>query len=304
MSYTPYTSTPPPAGQTAGQTATPPATYAYGTYPYSHPQTPGAYTYPAGAYQAGVTGYGWTYPYSYVPQHPQAPRPQGVQTPVTPYTPTATTPTPQRTTTFTSYAPNYAKENVTSTAQTGAGRGGRRQSNLKGLFTKECKFEFFFNPESVLYMRLYIIVKNLMYGFGDDRNPANDTVGVMEEILIEYITDVVCFFPRQFCFSKLLTKHSAKLPLVLHESHVYRWTIFVAFYQDQQMQRNLQEWKSSFSCRKILNAHEPNSKRTTSIEHYSSIASPSLLFSSAFPSSSPSAWVNRPWTPEHNEDES
>lgn len=37
-------------------------------------------------------------------------------------------------------------------------------------------------------------VKNLMYGFGDDRNPANDTVNVMEEILIEYITDVVCFY--------------------------------------------------------------------------------------------------------------
>lgn len=30
-----------------------------------------------------------------------------------------------------------------------------------------------------------------MYGFGDDRNPANDTVNVMEEILIEFITDVV-----------------------------------------------------------------------------------------------------------------
>ena len=44
-------------------------------------------------------------------------------------------------------------------------------------------------------MQLYILVKNLMYGFGDDRNPANDTVGVMEEILIEYITDVVSFFP-------------------------------------------------------------------------------------------------------------
>jgi transcription initiation factor TFIID subunit 13 len=29
-----------------------------------------------------------------------------------------------------------------------------------------------------------------MYGFGDDRNPANDAVNVMEEILIEYITDV------------------------------------------------------------------------------------------------------------------
>ncbi|KAK7019348.1 transcription initiation factor TFIID subunit 13 [Favolaschia claudopus] len=33
-------------------------------------------------------------------------------------------------------------------------------------------------------------LKNLMYGFGDDRNPATDTVNVMEEILIEYITDV------------------------------------------------------------------------------------------------------------------
>ena len=30
-----------------------------------------------------------------------------------------------------------------------------------------------------------------MYGFGDDRNPANDAVNVMEEILIEYIVDVV-----------------------------------------------------------------------------------------------------------------
>lgn len=30
-----------------------------------------------------------------------------------------------------------------------------------------------------------------MYGFGDDRNPANDTVNMMEEILIEYISDVV-----------------------------------------------------------------------------------------------------------------
>lgn len=31
-----------------------------------------------------------------------------------------------------------------------------------------------------------------MYGFGDD-NPANDTINVMEEILIDYITDVVRF---------------------------------------------------------------------------------------------------------------
>lgn len=30
-----------------------------------------------------------------------------------------------------------------------------------------------------------------MFSFGDDRNPSNDTVNVMEEILVEYIVDVV-----------------------------------------------------------------------------------------------------------------
>lgn len=46
---------------------------------------------------------------------------------------------------------------------------------------------------SIQVWGLYIayIVRNLMYGFGDDRNPANDSVNVMEEILIEYIVDVV-----------------------------------------------------------------------------------------------------------------
>ncbi|KAE9396075.1 transcription initiation factor IID, 18 kDa subunit, partial [Gymnopus androsaceus JB14] len=48
-------------------------------------------------------------------------------------------------------------------------RSSRKQST-KGLFTKE--------------------LRNLMYGFGDDRNPANDSVNVMEEILVEYIADV------------------------------------------------------------------------------------------------------------------
>jgi len=33
-----------------------------------------------------------------------------------------------------------------------------------------------------------------MFGFGDDRNPSNDTVNVMEEILVEYIADVVRVF--------------------------------------------------------------------------------------------------------------
>ncbi|KAF8954749.1 transcription initiation factor IID, 18kD subunit-domain-containing protein [Flammula alnicola] len=178
MSYPGYTPTPPPPGSA---TPTAPA-YPYGAYhpsPYGHPSTPGAYTYPPGAYQAGVTSYGWSYPYSYVPQpHPQvsaaaaAAVAQHIQrplaTPVTPHTPTMPAPTPQRAATFTTYTPSYARESIPS-VHTG-GRGGRRQSNLKGLFTKE--------------------LKNLMYGFGDDRNPANDTVNVMEEILIEYITDI------------------------------------------------------------------------------------------------------------------
>lgn len=38
-----------------------------------------------------------------------------------------------------------------------------------------------------------------MYGFGDDRNPANDTVNVMEEILVEFIADVVRVFLSWYC---------------------------------------------------------------------------------------------------------
>jgi len=49
-------------------------------------------------------------------------------------------------------------------------RAYKKQSNFKGLFTKE--------------------LRNLMFGFGDDRNPSNDSVNVMEEILVEYIGDI------------------------------------------------------------------------------------------------------------------
>ncbi|KAF8844933.1 TFIID-18kDa-domain-containing protein [Paxillus ammoniavirescens] len=153
--------------------------YPYATY---HPGTPGAYQtqgYAAyqNAYASGVTGYGaWPYPYSYIPQQqaqttPQVARP-AVQTSIAPATvatpaPVTTTPRPA---TFTSYTPTYVRETgATQVASTTAGRG-RKQANFKGLFTKE--------------------LKNLMYGFGDDRNPANDTVNVMEEILVEFIADV------------------------------------------------------------------------------------------------------------------
>ena len=37
----------------------------------------------------------------------------------------------------------------------------------------------------------FFLVRSMMYGFGDDPDPAPDTVNVMEEILMEYIADVV-----------------------------------------------------------------------------------------------------------------
>ncbi|KAF9530931.1 transcription initiation factor IID, 18kD subunit-domain-containing protein, partial [Crepidotus variabilis] len=167
------------------------ATYPYSAYHHpSYATTPGGYTYATG-YQTGVTSYGWTYPYTYLQQHnAQAAaaaaaaaasaqahfsRPTGAMTiPAASGSYSGSTGSgtvgstphpslPQRSTTFSAYTPNYARDTYT-------GKGSKRQSNMRGLFTKD--------------------LRNLMYGFGDDRNPSNDTVNVMEEILIEYITDV------------------------------------------------------------------------------------------------------------------
>ncbi len=33
----------------------------------------------------------------------------------------------------------------------------------------------------------------MMYGFGDDINPRNDTVELVEELILEYLTDVVIY---------------------------------------------------------------------------------------------------------------
>lgn len=53
----------------------------------------------------------------------------------------------------------------------------------------------------------------MMYGFGDDRSPASDTVNVMEEILVEYITDLVRPSPL-----------SPSIPFVLHLTSTYQCT--------------------------------------------------------------------------------
>ncbi|KAK7054854.1 hypothetical protein VNI00_003317 [Paramarasmius palmivorus] len=139
------------------------------TYPY------GAYT----AYPYAQTGYQWPYGYSYGVQQPARTTSTTTATPGTAATsststaavatavPAAATTAAQlpRSTTFATYAPAYTRDTGATT-----GRGNKKQSSVKGLFNKE--------------------LRNLMYGFGDDRNPANDTVNVMEEILIEYIMDV------------------------------------------------------------------------------------------------------------------
>ncbi|KIP09576.1 hypothetical protein PHLGIDRAFT_67294 [Phlebiopsis gigantea 11061_1 CR5-6] len=77
-------------------------------------------------------------------------------------------PRPSYTSSYT-YIPSY--RDTLAAASSGGSRGvGGKKSTFRGLFAKE--------------------LRNLMYGFGDDRNPANDTVNVMEEILVEYIVDV------------------------------------------------------------------------------------------------------------------
>jgi len=133
MSYSHYQHTQHPAG----------TSYPYAAY---HPGTPGVYTHPQtqahaayqGTYASGVTGYGaWPYPYSYIPQQQpqttQAARPV-VQTTVAPATVTTSAPGPvtPRTTTFTSYTPTQAAGGSSTIGR------GRKQSNFRGLFTKEC----------------------------------------------------------------------------------------------------------------------------------------------------------------------
>ncbi|KAI0273755.1 transcription initiation factor IID, 18kD subunit-domain-containing protein [Gloeopeniophorella convolvens] len=158
----------------AGQHPAASGAYPYSTYSYTHPQTPGAYPYTAGAYPGtAVTGYGaaWPYPYSYYQHQPPSSLSKPIATPLPGTTATASTPTTTQRTTFTAYNPTYSRENAGAGASSGPStRGYKKQSNFKGLFTKD--------------------LRNLMFGFGDDRNPSNDTVNVMEEILVEYIADI------------------------------------------------------------------------------------------------------------------
>lgn len=69
-------------------------------------------------------------------------------------------------------------------------RGGRKPMSLRGAFSKERTLRKT-ERKPVSLMIGHHTVHALMYACGDDSDPASDTVNVMEEILIEYIEQLV-----------------------------------------------------------------------------------------------------------------
>lgn len=72
---------------------------------------------------------------------------------------------------------------------------GRPPKGNKGVFTKDCKYNFQtykISFEDRFSRSFYFfLVRLLMYGFGDEPDPAPDTVNVMEELVNDYITEMV-----------------------------------------------------------------------------------------------------------------
>ncbi len=200
--------------------------YPYSTYSYTHPQTPGAYPYTAGAYPGtAVTGYGaaWPYSYSYYQHQPASSLTKPAATQSTVPAGTTTLPTSAQRTTFTAYNPTYSRDSTgTSAAAGSSSRAYKKQSNFKGLFAKERASIPALSRPTIT--PTFVPVRNLMFGFGDDRNPSNDTVNVMEEILVEYIADIVGIFGTFIHFISLQQPYllSAKLLLLPRKSRVYQ----------------------------------------------------------------------------------
>jgi transcription initiation factor TFIID subunit 13 len=71
----------------------------------------------------------------------------------------------------------------------------RRNARKQNLFQKDCT-----SPSRSNLTK----VKLLMYAFGDDPNPSPDSVAVLEDIVTEYINEMVPppspeRFPKLFC---------------------------------------------------------------------------------------------------------
>jgi hypothetical protein len=46
----------------------------------------------------------------------------------------------------------------------------------------------------------------MMYGFGDDRNPYTESVDILEDLVIEYLTEMVCMVLFIACFYFLVSR--------------------------------------------------------------------------------------------------
>ncbi|KAG9019636.1 hypothetical protein FRB90_011982 [Tulasnella sp. 427] len=200
--YPAYPATPMTATATGATAGAGPATPAY--YPYGQAFNAAMYSGYLNSPALGGTGTTSTYPYGPI-QTPTAATPAPAATtavpslqvnqPVraatslvlpgaaaTPVTPAVQPPLPALTTVLAAAAAQHAPAPAVTTAARGP---GRKPTTFKGAFVKD--------------------LRNMMYGFGDDPNPAPDTVNVMEEILMEFIADV--------CATSLKTsrKHTIKL---------------------------------------------------------------------------------------------
>lgn len=51
-------------------------------------------------------------------------------------------------------------------------------------------------PRHVSPLSLLHVVRPLLYGFGDNESPRQDTVELVEELVVEYITNVVWRQPQ------------------------------------------------------------------------------------------------------------
>ncbi|CAE6336306.1 unnamed protein product [Rhizoctonia solani] len=128
------------------------------------------------------TGAPTTTPQYYAGQYPTRGPIQFTTTPGPPLTPrpgttalASTSTTRPVTTTASTYATSTTPRPVAPTTSFVSTVGAAKQPNkkppaLKGSFTKD--------------------LRPMMYAFGDHANPAPDTVAVMEEILMDYMTDV------------------------------------------------------------------------------------------------------------------
>lgn len=99
-------------------------------------------------------------------------------------------------------------ENQGSSAkEPGSGPGpGRRKTVRKGMFVKDRKYpritkdkqNFAQSPCLIEHLFDNAIVKPMIYGAGDVPQPASDTVALMDDLIIDYITEMVSFLQHHF----------------------------------------------------------------------------------------------------------